>query len=248
MLLCIIYCNCATQWQQTYTSLRRPHQLTHWASNWCLYAQKTVRCIIYWNCRRQINMSSISSRSLRSGISRTQQEAADPDARSLTWNRSYMWPGPSCDRGTPCPPPTAPHQSVTSVHKRTSAAPAGRQRSPRWPTCAHRDLTWLCPMNCAPVLKSPTAGRTGQKPTRKKTRYIPEKKEEQTERRGVELLNTSTGWSGGVLPLGGKTLRLLLLMRWRTKWQRFEVVDDSVVLRSCSKAPETRGRGRHPHL
>lgn len=70
--------------------------------------------------------------------------------------------------GTLCPPPAAPRQSVIFVHKKTWAAPAGRQHSPYWPACAHRDPTWLHPMNRAPVLKSHTAGKTGLNQTRRK--------------------------------------------------------------------------------
>lgn len=129
---------------------------------------------------------------------------------ALTWNRSYMWPGPSCDMGTPRPPPAAQRQSVISVRKRTWAAPAGRQRSPRWPACAHWDPTWLHPMNRAPVLKSHTAGRAGLKPTRRK-KMIPKK----INRGGRgQLFNTSTGPSGGVQLLSGK---MFFCWRWDEK-------------------------------
>lgn len=153
---------------------------------------------------------------------------------ALTWNRSYMWPGPSCDTGTPCPPPAAQRQSVISVRKRTWAAPAGRQRSPRWPACAHWDPTWLHPMNRAPVLKSHTAGRAGLKPTRRKKNYS--SKDKQEGGRGGQLFNTSTGPSGGVQLLCGK---MFFCWRW------VERGDECHSQESRGRGPGW-GRGRFP--
>lgn len=145
-----------------------------------------------------------------------------------------MWPGPSCDMGTPCPPPAVQRQSVISVRKRTWAAPEGRQRSPCWPACAHWDPTWLHPMNRAPVLKSHTAGRTGLEPTRRK-KYIFFKTEKG--KWGEQLSNTSTRPSGGVQILCGKFLVVLVLeMTWKMRrlWGCGE---------QMSLSEKSRGRG-----
>lgn len=97
--------------------------LQQWRSNFL-----TTRCII--NPEGEYVTSFVHNQ-------RVQHVPFHEDVTSaLTWNRSYTWPGPSCDTGTRCLPPAAPHQSVISVRKKTWAAPAGRQRSPCWPACA----------------------------------------------------------------------------------------------------------------
>lgn len=114
-----------------------------------------------------------------------------------------MWPGPSCDTETLCPPPAAQCQSVISVHKRTWAAPAGRQRSPCWPACAHWDPTWLHPMNRAPVLKK-SSGRQNR------TQANQEKKKKISLRRRIKEDKWGVGGWGE-----GTALQHLHWPKWR---------------------------------
>lgn len=61
-----------------------------------------------------------------------QSEFKQADECVITWSKSYRWPAPSYDRETQCRPPAVWCQSITSAHRRTSAAPAQKRHSLCW--------------------------------------------------------------------------------------------------------------------